>query len=115
VLHHAYLSSPFHMLSLGYLGVTYFFVLSGFVLTWSQSARYGAGTFYRHRFARIGPLHYLTLVVAVVVPLNVVPSLATLIQNLTFTQAWTFDGTRSFNWVSGRCPARPSSTCSSRC
>jgi peptidoglycan/LPS O-acetylase OafA/YrhL len=50
---------------LGYLGVTFFFALSGFVLTWSASgARLSAGAFYRRRFARVYPLHLVTAVVA---------------------------------------------------
>lgn len=50
---------------LGYVGVTFFFVLSGFVLTWSANARpVDAWAFYRRRFARVYPLHLAaTLVV----------------------------------------------------
>jgi peptidoglycan/LPS O-acetylase OafA/YrhL len=50
---------------LGYLGVTFFFALSGFVLTWSASGtRLSARTFYRRRFARVYPLHLVTALVA---------------------------------------------------
>jgi peptidoglycan/LPS O-acetylase OafA/YrhL len=50
---------------LGYLGVTFFFALSGFVLTWSATGnRLSAGAFYRRRFARVYPLHLTTAVVA---------------------------------------------------
>lgn len=49
----------------GHLGVTFFFVLSGFVLTWSWSAKVDAPTFYWRRFARIYPLHLLTLLIAI--------------------------------------------------
>ncbi|GAB3939488.1 acyltransferase [Kribbella albertanoniae] len=59
-------------LKLGTSGVTFFFVLSGFVLTWS--ARPGsvvgsmaAGTFYRRRFARIVPAHVVALIPALFV------------------------------------------------
>lgn len=48
------LAAVFHQ---GYLGVTFFFVLSGFVLTWSWSALVRQSTFYFRRFARIYPLH----------------------------------------------------------
>jgi peptidoglycan/LPS O-acetylase OafA/YrhL len=51
---------------LGYTGVTFFFVLSGFVLTWS----YRPGTawqFYRRRIARVYPLHVVTWVAATIV------------------------------------------------
>ena len=38
----------------GVVGVSFFFVLSGFVLAWSNSTAVPATTFYRRRFARIG-------------------------------------------------------------
>src|SRR6266496_2959700 len=41
-----------------------FFVLSGFVLTWSARPGDAARTFYRRRFFRIYPQHLLTFVVA---------------------------------------------------
>lgn len=48
--------------ALGYLGVTFFFVLSGFVLTWSAPGDAGVDVwaFYRRRFARVYPLHFIT-------------------------------------------------------
>jgi peptidoglycan/LPS O-acetylase OafA/YrhL len=44
----------------GGVGVTFFFILSGFVLTWSASEVNGTPKFYLKRFARIYPLHFLT-------------------------------------------------------
>ncbi|MFC8718030.1 acyltransferase family protein [Kitasatospora sp. NPDC057198] len=45
----------------GRSGVTFFFVLSGFVLAWTYpDARVPARRFYRRRLARIWPLHALT-------------------------------------------------------
>lgn len=49
----------------GYLGVTFFFVLSGFVLTWSWRRSTPVRAFYWRRFARIYPLHLITLLLAV--------------------------------------------------
>jgi peptidoglycan/LPS O-acetylase OafA/YrhL len=49
---------------LGNYGVTFFFVLSGFVLTWSWRAQTDKRTFYWRRFARIYPLSLVTLVMA---------------------------------------------------
>lgn len=56
---------PIHeFLRVGTTGVTFFFVLSGFVLTWSARPGIGAGTFYRHRFARIWPAYAVALLIA---------------------------------------------------
>lgn len=60
----------------GYLGVTFFFVLSGFVLTWSWSALVRQSTFYFRRFARIYPLHVVTWIVAIPVFYAVLPGIA---------------------------------------
>jgi peptidoglycan/LPS O-acetylase OafA/YrhL len=45
-------------------GVTFFFVLSGFVLTWMWKPGGSVGTFYWRRVARIMPLHLATSIVA---------------------------------------------------
>ncbi|MFU8850852.1 acyltransferase family protein [Micromonospora sp. SL1-18] len=50
---------------LGSSGVTFFFVLSGFVLTWTYTTGDRAATFYGRRFARIWPL----LVIGALLPL----------------------------------------------
>ncbi|MCW2289863.1 peptidoglycan/LPS O-acetylase OafA/YrhL [Leucobacter luti] len=49
----------------GYLGVTFFFVLSGFVLTWSMRPGVSTSTFYWRRFARIWPAHMVALLFAI--------------------------------------------------
>ena len=49
----------------GYLGVTFFFVLSGFVLTWSARPDVSKSTFYWRRFARIYPSHFVALILAI--------------------------------------------------
>ncbi|GAA4993883.1 acyltransferase [Yinghuangia aomiensis] len=49
----------------GDAGVAFFFVLSGFVLTWSYSPSVPLATFYWRRFARVWPLLLVTTVVAV--------------------------------------------------
>jgi peptidoglycan/LPS O-acetylase OafA/YrhL len=47
---------------LGYLGVVFFFVLSGFVLTWSRRPSDGPKAFYQRRFARIYPLYLAAMI-----------------------------------------------------
>lgn len=49
----------------GYFGVTFFFVLSGFVLTWSARPSVSQSTFYWRRFARIYPSHFVALLLAI--------------------------------------------------
>lgn len=49
----------------GYLGVTFFFVLSGFVLTWSMRPGVSTSTFYWRRFARVWPAHIVALLFAI--------------------------------------------------
>lgn len=59
------LPGPLALLApLGNYGVTFFFVLSGFVLTWSWRAQTDKSTFYWRRFARIYPLSLVTLLMA---------------------------------------------------
>lgn len=45
----------------GYTGVSFFFVLSGFVLTWSMRSEDTPAAFYRRRFARIAPTYWVCL------------------------------------------------------
>ncbi|MGY3128178.1 peptidoglycan/LPS O-acetylase OafA/YrhL [Agrococcus sp. UYP33] len=76
--------------ALGYTGVTFFFVLSGFVLAWTHQRDDTAGRFYWRRFARVWPLHALTTAIAIAVELALgmpQPWFA-LPAVLTLTQAW---------------------------
>ncbi len=53
---------------LGWAGVGFFYVLSGFILTWVYAPRLGSftsGNFYRRRFARIWPLHLITMLIVI--------------------------------------------------
>jgi peptidoglycan/LPS O-acetylase OafA/YrhL len=72
----------------GYIGVDFFFVLSGFVLTWSARPDVGPLRFWWNRVARIWPLHLTTLVLAVVVGVGVAVSGSGLVPNLLLLQAW---------------------------
>ncbi|WP_432020897.1 acyltransferase family protein [Streptomyces sp. 1222.5] len=50
----------------GATGVSFFFVLSGFVLTWSARPGDRALAFYRRRIARVYPVHLVTLLLALI-------------------------------------------------
>jgi peptidoglycan/LPS O-acetylase OafA/YrhL len=51
--------------SLGYVGVAFFFTLSGFVLAWTARPGDTARRFYGRRFARIWPAHAVVTVLAI--------------------------------------------------
>ena len=76
---------------LGYVGVSFFFVLSGFVLTWSGAALVGRARFYWHRFARIWPLHALTTLLVLGAGLAA-GSAAVVWRDLALLQAWDSRG-----------------------
>jgi peptidoglycan/LPS O-acetylase OafA/YrhL len=56
------------LVGIGYVGVAFFFVLSGFVLAWTYRPGQPVLSFWRRRFARVYPSHLVTLVVAAVLP-----------------------------------------------
>lgn len=62
-----------HLPQFGFLGVAFFFVLSGVVLTWSTRPGQPAGAFWRRRFARVYPSHAVTAVIAIALYLWVMP------------------------------------------
>lgn len=90
-------------------GVAFFFVLSGFVLTWSSHAKpTTARNFYWRRFARIWPAHFVALLAALPVfyawritestpswvkPLEVLP----LVLSLLLLQSWSSSPTILFS------------------
>ena len=70
--------------------VSFFFILSGFVLTWSARPTITKGRFWWRRFAKIYPSHLVTFLFAVYLAdkLGTHPTTATAAANLTLTQAW---------------------------
>jgi peptidoglycan/LPS O-acetylase OafA/YrhL len=76
-----------------YSVLAYFFVLSGFVLTWSTDPRTPKRTYYRRRIARIWPNHLTMLFIALIVPVTVhPPTVKAFIAHLFLVQAWIPDG-----------------------
>jgi peptidoglycan/LPS O-acetylase OafA/YrhL len=76
--------------SYGYVGVTFFFLLSGFVLTWSY-AHQPAGQFWWRRFARVWPAQFLMAIIAftVLATQERIPSRLGQLGNLLLLQAWS--------------------------
>ena len=82
----------------GYIGVSFFFILSGFILAYNYQdsilqGRKSKKTFYIARFARIYPLHVLTFLVSIPLTWRVFWSDKTMwflqaMNNLTLTQAF---------------------------
>jgi peptidoglycan/LPS O-acetylase OafA/YrhL len=73
----------------GDTGVAFFFVLSGFLLTWGYVGRVDARRFYVRRFARIWPSHLVMWVVALLVPIVAfAPTWPTALVNLPLLQGW---------------------------
>ena len=73
-------------------GVSFFFVLSGFVLTYAHQDHFNIPRFYRSRVARLWPLHILTGTLALLVAVNGHVSEIRLgwpeLANLFLLQAW---------------------------
>lgn len=78
------------LVSQGGTGVSFFFLLSGFVLTWSYRPHDSSVDFYRRRFARIYPLHALTWVAmgVVLVTLATTPSGGPALGSLLLLSPW---------------------------
>lgn len=81
------------LFAIGYVGVAFFFVLSGFVLMWGTRPGLPARTFYRRRFARVWPSHFVMLLAALVLPVVAIDrGLRAAVPNLFLVQAWSHDG-----------------------
>lgn len=80
----------FRLIQAGPVGVSFFFVLSGFVLTWTRRKTDTPAAFYRRRLARIYPNHAVTWVVSIAVGLMVGRAfgLKGALATLLLVQAW---------------------------
>lgn len=106
---HATLHLP--VFKYGYLGVYFFFIISGFVISFTLENTPNISTFYRNRFARLFPPMLLCSVVTftVVNLLNHQSAFANAQQvrnflpSLTFTNPniWARLSGREFHWISG--------------
>jgi peptidoglycan/LPS O-acetylase OafA/YrhL len=82
----------------GYIGVSFFFILSSFVLAYTYQDqilknKISSRAFYMARFARIYPLHFLTLIISIPLTFSIFIQNKTLwiiqlITNLTLTQSY---------------------------
>ncbi|MEV5440844.1 acyltransferase [Streptomyces sp. NPDC052682] len=88
----------------GATGVSFFFVLSGFVLMWSARPGERAPVFWRRRIARIYPVHLVTaaiaLLSAVTVAHRAVPTLAQGLADVLLVQSWWRPWWQTLNPVS---------------
>ncbi|MFE2053919.1 acyltransferase family protein [Streptomyces sp. NPDC059459] len=99
-------SALLHITPLGSMAVSIFFILSGFVLTWSARDEDSVPTFWRRRIAKIYPLHLATFGIAALIIFSlsepVLPGGSVwdgLVPNILLVQSWLPDATltASFN------------------
>ncbi|MFF0835568.1 MULTISPECIES: acyltransferase family protein [unclassified Streptomyces] len=88
----------------GATGVSFFFVLSGFVLTWSARPHDRAPAFWRRRIARVYPVHLVTLglalLMAYALPRQPRPTSGQALSNLLLVHSWWRPWWQTLNPVS---------------
>ena len=76
----------------GACGVSFFFVLSGFVMLWSARPGDSAPAFWRRRFARVYPVHLVTAALALLLAVTTgrlgVPPLSGGLANVLLVHSW---------------------------
>lgn len=75
----------------GTLGVSFFFVLSGFVLTWSARPGDTFGRFIRRRVVKLYPNHVVALALAMLLLAATVTAWTSALPSLLLAQAWVPD------------------------
>ncbi|MEU6440166.1 acyltransferase [Streptomyces sp. NPDC047046] len=81
----------------GWAGVTFFFILSGFVLTWSSRDKDRPATFWTRRIAKIFPNHAVTFLLALAVYAFGSVTWSQGLPNFFLLQAWIPDRNTFFN------------------
>jgi peptidoglycan/LPS O-acetylase OafA/YrhL len=84
-------SNFWRIADVGFCGVSFFFILSGLVLTWATNPRISSRRFYGRRFARIYPAHVVMSVIAIVLYLHWEPKaepLGYVLLSVVLLQAW---------------------------
>ncbi|MFF8513310.1 acyltransferase family protein [Streptomyces sp. NPDC015492] len=89
----------------GVMGVSFFFILSGFVLSWSARSEEPARAFWRRRLARIYPIHLVTAVITLLLAYTLLPGLQPsgareAAANLLLVSAWRREWWQALNPVS---------------
>ncbi|MFH9422931.1 acyltransferase family protein, partial [Streptomyces sp. NPDC017529] len=72
----------------GWMGVTFFFVLSGFVMTWSAKPGDTVTGFWRRRLLKIFPNHVVTWALAMVLFAGTVTPVSSWLPNLLLVHSW---------------------------
>ncbi|GAA3392025.1 acyltransferase [Streptomyces roseoviridis] len=96
------IESGFLLAGIGYEGVPFFFVLSGFVMAWVARPSDTAGNYYWRRVARIWPLLAVTTAGTVALMTwwwHVPVSAEDVLWTLTFAQAWSTEHFMTMNIV----------------
>ncbi|QLK61524.1 acyltransferase family protein [Enterobacteriaceae bacterium Kacie_13] len=75
----------------GWLGVSYFFILSGFIMVWAAKNNDTVGNFYLRRFAKIYPTHLLTWVIAFLIGAMSIYQHKLWLSNLLLVNTWIND------------------------
>lgn len=75
----------------GWLGVSFFFVLSGFVITWSARRNDTLVAFWRRRLVKIYPNHLVTFVLAMILFAVPLTAVSAWLPNLLLVHAWIPD------------------------
>ncbi|GHC63205.1 acyltransferase family protein [Streptomyces cinnamoneus] len=76
---------------IGKVGLSFFFMLSGFILAWAARENDSPVLFWRRRLVKIIPLHWLTFAIALAVFAGSTVTAKSGIMNLLMVQGWSSD------------------------